>query len=294
MTIKPVLHVSPPKYPDKYGKEMRDVLTGARPWRWQYTPLIGVLSATIALGLSGCVTGQDAPDRVPLQSPPIHGEMPGDPSDQLPIEDSALLATLIPLFEYGEGTGSIGCMAIVAPVFMSEEEAFAILRAAFDEAGLTLGYEADKLLSVNLPLTNIDGEPVDSDATVRGYLVPDGVLAAHDLPVVFVSAGDVFDWHKPIDIGPILSFSSYNVRQAAKTLADNNPGLLVFYDPIATEIDYSEIWDIEQLDGESNEAYFARVDALRDEKMQAAQAESERYLRMQVEAFIAWLGDEGF
>ena len=290
MTIKPVIEAVTPKYPDKYGEDMRNVLSAAKPYRWLGTPLIGALSVTIAFGLSGCVNEQYVTAGVaPMPTTTIHGEMPGD----LENCDTMLFATLIPLFEFGVGTGGIGCVAIVAPVFMSEEEAFVILSETFREAGLTLHRNSETLDNINIPVTNIDGEKVDPGATLRGSLNPQGLLDGLDLPVVFVSRWDVANWHVDIDGGPRISFSGFNVKGAAQTLAENNPGMVVFYDPVVGEVNYDSLWELEREPGESDHAYGVRIDAALNELTSAALVESEQMLRLQAEAFIAWLGDNG-
>jgi len=228
--------------------------------------------------------------------PPVYGEIPNDPDpgDTAYTLDPLQFASLIPLFEFGEGTGGIGCVAIVAPVFMSEEEAFAVLSATFEEAGLTLHRSFRAIENVNVPVTNVDGERVDPDTTVSGYIRLSGLLEEPDLPVVFVSRWHVSNWHKDIDGGPRLSFNSFDVKGAAKTLAENNPGIAVFYDPVAGRINYDSLWVITREPGESDRSYENRINERLEELSMAALAESEQMLRLQAEAFVAWLGDGGF
>jgi len=55
MIIKPVQYVPTPGYPDKYGAQTRVMLATARPRRWTGKNVaVGLMSATIALGLTGC------------------------------------------------------------------------------------------------------------------------------------------------------------------------------------------------------------------------------------------------
>lgn len=296
MKIKPVEATSTPKYPDKYNGEIRQVLMSTQPNRWLGTPLAtGVLSAALALSLSGCSLGY-ATDGVPMPSPPAPVEIPSDidnnfilgapmPAQILPYD------ALVPLFEYGEGTGAIGCVSIAAPVFMSEEEAFAVLAAAFSEAGLLLSQDTGTLQNINLPVTNmyeVGGEE-SSYKTTQGELTPDGLLE-YDLPVIFISTKDVESWHK--EAGMISSVSTYKVKKTAQILAENNPHLVVFYDPIAG-LDYDKLLTLARENGESDEAYYLRRSAVEQEEANAARAESERLLRLQAEAFIAWLADGG-
>ena len=330
MTIQPVKNTPAPGYPDKYAKESRQALAAAQPRRWIAAPLAAGLAATVALGLSGCgdtyVTGGEPgtspmetetcteyltigePTVVPTQTKTqsatqkpaqrptekntatteyvIMGDMPVPTQFQTrPIA----AGTRIPLFEYGEGTGAFGCVSVAAPVFLSEEEAFAILSAAFAEAGLELRPDAKTINRATLPVTNIyAGTSEDKQRTKRGSLKTDGALG--QLPVEFVSTEDVQAWHA--DTGMMSSVTLYPVKQSAKVLAENNPGLVVFYDPMGSA-DYEILWDMQQKKGESDEAYGARWDAARVKLEQEARAQSEQQLRQQAEAFIQWLSAEG-
>ena len=314
MKIKPVDSVPVPGYPDKYAKETRKVLTMARPRRWSGAPLaVGILAATVALGLSGCVekppdtTGGAGQSQVPFSTPVVSDGSLGAQSitmgvpmvtpfnTLIPLETP--LNSFIPLFEYGEGTGSIGCMSIAAPVFMSEEEAYAILSAVFAEAGLEIDWSSSTLEGATIPVTNLfpmRGSPSVS-TTKQGDLNADGLLETLSgltisLPIEFVSSKDFDAWHK--NTGMESSVSSYNILEAAKTLAENNPGLIVFYDPVSSP-DFDKLWSFERKDGESDEDYTIRYQTVRDEEAKAANAQSELLLREQANALIEWLRGEG-
>jgi hypothetical protein len=139
-------------------------------------------------------------------------------------------------------------------------------------------------------------------------MASDAVLMLDEgLPVVFVSVYDVVDW-EGADDGFYSSVMQYRVKDAAQTLAKNNANLLVFYDPIV-------FWDIMNRDAEtdsgledaaSGEAIEEAAGEIGDEideaggeisdfrkkhikSERAAQAESERLLRAQAEAFLQWL-----
>jgi len=305
MKIKPVTTELKPNYPDKYNEEIQRILVTSKPARWVGTPIIGVLSAAVALGLGGCAgeqlgtSGSEPPeDGLPIviSTPSIteHVLMGDVPAPSL----YQFHGTYIPLFEFGEGSGGIGCVAIVAPVFMSEEDAFEIISAAFEEAGLHLTRNVETMEDVNLPVTNLGGrgdgrDLTDPNATVQGTLKPDGMLTTHDLPVAFVSTSDVNNWHIDIDNEPRISWSNFYIKQAAQTLANNNAGLVVFYDPVAGELNRDDFRDFEREEGESEEAYADRYRAFMIEREKEALVESEQLLRKQVEAFIAWLFDMG-
>jgi hypothetical protein len=290
MHIKPVEKIPMPGYPDKYAKEAMQALAQSHPRRWLHKPLLaGVLSATVALGLSGC-------DEIGVRGPFATAGVPPIPQEDYitmgdPTPISVLSSSFVPLFEYGEGTGAIGCVSIAAPLFFSEEEAFAILKAAFAEAGLTLNQDTYTQRAI-LPVTELFPNQGNTKcATTVGELTPDGLLEVdYGLPLEFVSAGDVVEWEGETEMH--ASVEVYQIKEAAQTLATNNPGLVVFYDPVTMQ-DMEKLWELGQEEGESDEDYWARWEAARAKAEQVAKTESEQLLRQQAQAFIAWLHTEG-
>jgi len=260
MEIQPVETAFTPEYPDKYEKEAQQTLAKSLPRRWISAPLaVGLLSAALALGTSGC--GEEGPFTfttlgVPLQVP--------SGLRSLPLDERIIPPGLvIPLFEYGAGTGSIGCDSVASPVFMSEEEAFAILAATFAEAGLTLSSTDITLKNVSIPATN--------PRRARGNLSVDGVLELGEgIPVEFVSTKDVENWQVSLSLGSTVQ--TYDLIGAARTLAENNPGLVVFYDPAVYFSAYSNGFIHDQRE---------------------AREQAEALLREQALAFIDWLTING-
>ena len=254
MKIKPVESIQAPNYPDKYSSESKLAVQAATPKRWLKVPLAISLSAAVALGLSGCE----------LFGYTTAGEPMPCPSYPMGAETGEVISVnnlFIPLFEFGEGTGSIGCDSVASPSFMSEEEAFAILASAFGEAGLALIQNADTLTNINLPI--VDSH--DWENRIKG--TTNGDLDVHEVsgvPVKFVSTSDIKEW-----AGETLYYSSvesYPIKSAAQELADKNAYLAVFYDPVTFN--------------SNNHRYTNR-------------SESEELLREQANAFIEWLKTEG-
>ena len=254
-------------------------------------------------------------------------ERDGEPAPRLPyIQISA--NTFIPLFEYGEGGGTPGQIQFIGQptIFMSEKEAFAILSAVFADAGLTLSMEDQPLDDKTLPVTNNQFRSHAGWApseTTQGELYVWSLNADGWLPVVFVSQSDVISWYG--ERGRVSSVSWYDTLAAARVLAENNPRLVVFYDPIvgrftgnwvrpemqpgesdvAFRARESQKWmqhvraeaerlrsevPQEQQPGESDEEYRWRMI---DENQKNILAESEKFLRQQAAAFVEWLRAEG-
>jgi hypothetical protein len=305
MKITPVETVNAPKYPDKYGDDMHRKLATVKPRRWLGTPLMaGVLSASVVLGAGGCDANTASPDISAVPGSTYNPALTGDPGPTGPAKPDitdyvtmgaspAPAAMMIPLFEYGEGTGAIGCEVVAAPVFLSEEEAFAILSAHFADAGLTLGRDAVTIENANVPMIEPTAYTRDEKyKTVPASLASDGFLGTQSLPVVFVSKGDIDAWTNK-DTGVWSSVEAYSPKLAAKTLAESNEYLAVFYDPMTT-LDYgSPKLRLERMDGESDDDYWARWQIAYDDATQDAREDSERLLGLQAEAFVAWLRSVG-
>ena len=317
MTIKPVITSPAPQYPDKYGDEIRRVLKSARPRRWIGAPLVaGLLTATVAFGASGCAATSDilAPFRALFGEPEYitSGDVQQIPTypEYITMGEETLMPTYpeyvtmgtpmptyampIPVFEFGEGTGAIGCMSVSAPVFMSEEEALAIISAVFAENGLTVNTQVPSPEKANIPVTDtydFQGK-IDRYETIIGELLPDGLIDEGCVPFTFVSAMDVDNWQGKGSTEVWMSVSVYETKKTALTLAENNPGHVVFYDPIV-ESDYARTMSLVREDGESDESYNKRWIEASQAEVEATRAESERLLRQQVEAYIAWRGGGG-
>jgi len=257
LKIQPVESAPKPQYPDKYSPETKQALASARPRRWAKAPLALSLSAAVALGFGGC--REYITDGVmPIPAYP-QGQLTGENgnTDYVTFGEPAPMPVydlFIPLFEFGEGTGSIGCVAVTAPSFMSVEEAFAILISEFERAGLTLERGALTLSGMNVPVTssfygaeiNITSGDLKTDSLTGDYW---------NLPVMFVSREQLHKWGGDTSWGNYI-VAHYDTKGTAQVLAENNPGLVVFYDPVTME-------------------------------------ESEELLRQQAGAFIDWLVSRG-
>lgn len=313
MKIEPVEQLSPPDYPDKYAEETKQALSAARPARWLAAPLVvGLLSATVTIGLSGCddyvtmgdpttvtnaataaimhslseiaqteatsVTVTKPSTKAQTEKPATTTKKPTKASGTEPIgvtlkKSFVLPQKIVPLFLYGEGTGSFGCVSVAAPYFMSEDEAFAILAAAFAETGVKLSADT-KAQKAKLPVTyQYDFEGKKTGKTAKGSLQPDGQL--NGIPIEFVSLDDIKSWEKK-NQDQYVTVSSYNTKTAAQTLGENNPGLVVFYDPVSYWTAYDESW--------SSQFYKTEEEA---------RAASEAKLRQQVQAFVKWINTGG-
>jgi hypothetical protein len=190
----------------------------------------------------------------------------------------------IPLFNGGEGTGTIGCVSITAPQFLSEEEAYVIIKAELSKVGIgvTEGLKMDNAL---LPAKGkADAEGVIRFDTVSGTLKTDSAV---DLStgIEFLSIEDYSAWDLFEQTG--LSISEYDFRAAAEKLTENE-GLAVFYDPAVTVMPDLDI-DESLSEDEQREIFRQRI----EEAETASKAESIERLKAQVQGFLEWLQAQG-
>lgn len=290
MNIKPVKKITPPRYPDQYTVDLDQLLLSNVPLRWRAAPLAGtVLSAVVLLGLSSCSgSGGRTPGSGDVPSPLSSYEIPEDspePSEEyVTMGETMPIQAQPPVFEHGEGIGVYGCVAVNAPVFLSEDDAYAIIRDEFERVNLSVSMGSGRAIDVQLPLVN------QNDGMITGAQTGDLCFdfsvfkqeTDQDIVLEFISRDDIRKWadngelQSSVEIIPFL--------ESAKVLRDGladrslNKKCGVFYDPSeCVTVDHNwENWS------ES----FSQAEA--EAKERAAEA-----LRSQVRDFIDWLAAQG-
>ncbi|PKM05554.1 MAG: hypothetical protein CVV17_03405 [Gammaproteobacteria bacterium HGW-Gammaproteobacteria-7] len=181
----------------------------------------------------------------PVVVVPATAEPPVESNKDGPLSmPTAAGMVVAPIFEHGEGRGATGCVVVSPPVFLSEEEAMAVVREELARAGVTLTRAATTLSDVVLPQRRTQyeqtpaGEYVRKTEEIAGTgqaLEVDAVDTAGRIAVEFVSEEDYFK------LGGATSGSSvqsYDLKDAAIAVADklkqSRRGLYfgVFYDPV--------------------------------------------------------------
>ncbi len=289
MKVKPVTYSRKPKYPDKYSIDIRQELLHYRPRRWSNKPLAGgVLAAVIALGFSSCTTAmgtQTAPLKTPnkteLQNTFLNTVKEYEEDDYITMGEPMYIPDFsnIPVFSHGEGTGVIGCVSVAAPMFLTEEEAYAIISSELEKEGIsTTKNEKDTLTSANIPVTKTYYGPDDKETieTKSGELVYDASTSIYyqNINIEFVSLDDYREWQDP-NQEVWTSVESLNIKGAAEVLAKKNESTAAFYDPFVM---YKPVF---------------KDDKEVKENFDKAHEESVEMLKAQVKDFIAWLKAEG-
>ncbi|MCL1895797.1 MAG: hypothetical protein FWG03_04545 [Clostridiales bacterium] len=273
----PVRKRTAPKYPDQYSIKLDRLLLQNRPLRWSASPVAGtVLSAVVMLGLSGCGgTGKGFVEETVTGGEPL----------PVPYITS-------PFFEHGAGIGAYGCVSVAAPVFLSEDDAYAIIKDEFEKRNLTVLKGGGSIQNIEIPKISpyYTGIDTKSGETQIGVLEFDFQVKDKNIQMEYVSMDDMRSWEsvEPDENGEIVmsSVSSYNLKGAAQTL---NKSLNDRYSETAygTFYDPAEMVDTLAIPEDSDwEEAFGQLE-------EEARQKSADALRMQVTDFLGWLSAEG-
>ncbi|HHX75624.1 MAG TPA: hypothetical protein GX699_12030 [Firmicutes bacterium] len=260
MQVKPVMYYKAPKYPDKEEslKNPRILLT--LPERWRSNAYAAVaLSSLLLMTLTAC----------------------GDKDST--GENEQYTGQVAPIFIHGVGRGSFGCVSVAPPAFLSEEEAFSVIKEEAQREGIVFTKEAPALQSVTIPETNLNyADEEENTGRQKGELALDGCDAEKQIAFEFISRDDIYSWAKKNNT-VWSSVESFRFLEAAAILAQGLEGqtegmqVAVFYDP---HYDYAtaEIQDIVN----SNTDDFQLMEEKIKERVKAD-------LREQVRDFLNWL-----
>lgn len=285
MDLKPVKNYKSPKYPDKKIILANPDMLKLVPNRWSKSISTQIaFSSLLVMTLTAC--GQKYDNSFKSNIPgnaSVGSSVYGTDHANDPINPTGCVA---PIFEHGDGRGSFGCESVAPPAFLSEEEAYQVIRDEAKKRGINLEKSNELLKDVQIPVTytfpekyipnpdnpNEDIAVYPSKTKKSGNLVLDGYDKSKKIAFEFVSVVDFKGWQG--ESGTITIWSSvedYHVLDAAKTLREgisektNDKYIGVFYDPIAN-VDFSK--------------------AGASAKMKEA---SEELLRQQIADFIEWL-----
>jgi hypothetical protein len=220
------------------------------------------------------------------------------------------VAVVAPIFDHGEGRGSTGCIVVAPPVFLSEEEAWQVIREVLGEKGVELTERKRVLHGVSLPLAeqmeDSHGEisvqarrarqtrgVSDADPEAKEPFKVDAADSKKRIAVEFVSSADFMrvcgpGWSRPNGSHCISSVNTYRLKDLAGFVAEQvrkeaqeKVYCGVFYDPIGLR--QREERSKGTKDGED---YWQN-------RPVRGKAESQRLLRLQVRDFVKWLQGQG-
>jgi hypothetical protein len=226
------------------------------------------------------------------------------PAPKYPTRRDLMLGTVVaPIFKHGEGRGSIGCVVVAPPVFLSEEEAMQIIREELAKHGVNLGGPTtlpDVTIAARVEEIELDFKGGQGEVTTRVREVADparkpftldGVDATKKVAVRFVSEKAYYDlggpnWGpsslQPYDFPEVAQYVAAQLTKQGK--ADMVVGL--HYDP-AVKV---SLWpDALRADDRSEPQSYEDIKAHVISLMARAKAEAGELLRLQSRDFAAWL-----
>lgn len=197
-----------------------------------------------------------------------------------------------PLFIHGKGAGSIGCVVISPPAFLSEADAKRIIEDEFRKAGIGFdseNYQPDGLTvkKEHIFRTEEDREYYESTKTVDADdyipLAMNSYNREHNFGYCFVGT-TVHD--KYSENHSFSSLDSWHTKKTAERIvdilkADGRMNAAVFYEPM-NELDYRNYRN-------SQEPPLKVMEMVRSD----AEEESKKLLRCQVQDFVNWAKSEG-
>ncbi|MCL1793517.1 MAG: hypothetical protein FWG34_06580 [Oscillospiraceae bacterium] len=275
MIVSPIKKYAPPKYPTQARAILDPGLLAKLPPRWQKNAAVFAAAGMLgAIALSSC-------------------GIFGDKDTGYSPEGENYL-NVAPIFMHGGGTGSIGCDMVAPPVFLSEQEALAIIKSEAESGGLKFGDKPPEYVATkNKSETEYSWERENKFELGDGSVALDlydgkaGVAASY---VSMKSAEEIYP------NGPWSSVTGYQPKRLAELSAEDFAGQMgdiavgVFYDPGVP-------YDTEEHQQILSQFYSDMKEYDYNEARMEYEAEAkllmEADLRAQVRDFIEWLQGQG-
>ncbi|HEY9059033.1 MAG TPA: hypothetical protein VIO64_00795 [Pseudobacteroides sp.] len=286
MELEPIKKYKQPRYPQKYAiLEDPDLLKNI-PNRWRTNVYVCIAASTLlAIGLSGC--GKLAAEEAGSVTDTIYASPTSSPSPVTTVSKEAKAHDQVaapPIFKYGDGIGSFGCVSVAPPVFLSEEEAYKVVIDEAEKYGIK--FSRNDLVIKDMEIPSTKAYPVFDNAnskkvnSISGDLTVDGYDNDRKIGFEFVSKEDYTAWKA--DQGYASTVEQYLTYDAAKVLREglvkekSDVSIGVFYDPMEPTS--------EKLKGDIN---------LNDFSEEKLRIEATDKLREQVKDFFSWLKAQG-
>jgi hypothetical protein len=251
--------------------------------------------------LSGCDRNPAGPAQAP-SSQQVEGQDSSAPQTSTVIKADLKVFLVAPIFSHGEGRGSMGCVVVSPPVFLSEEEGLAIIKEELAKTGVVLKNQgnASKKIQIRHEF-RLDNKKADSsDADLTGKQDP--------IVVEFIS---FYNYQYFGGQGSSSTAQRFDFKELAEQTRSSlqkveDQGVFgIFYDPLV-RLDYTKAkmpqWRENLFDLQykiSSSAGKKTVDSQRNKYMdnlwkqyeKETQEEAKELLRQQVQDFAQWLVD---
>ncbi|MCL2774907.1 MAG: hypothetical protein FWD71_16395, partial [Oscillospiraceae bacterium] len=210
-----------------------------------------------------------------------------------------------PVFAHGNGTGSMGCVMIAPPIFLSEDEALAIIKSASADEGLTFnanppGYVATK----NKTETKYPWEWENKYVLGSGSV---GLNLYDNKKGVAVTYISMEESEEIFPNGPWASVTDYQPKKLAEMTVEDfsqqkgDIAVGVFYDPGTDWEDEEQKQVLDEYEAgireipsnASQDEYAQKYNEIFSEYEAGMKVFLEEQLRAQVRDFIEWLQGQG-
>lgn len=309
MKVKPVVYYRKPGYPTGADIQSCPGLLKCVPDRWAKN---GVVLTALGMSLALCACGArgdvepgtavqgDAEPGTAVQGDTEPGGTAQGGLNQAGRSGSGTAGNglVAPVFTHGAGTGAYGCIAVTAPFFLSEEEAYEIIKSEAERYGdIAFTRKSPPVLEdVKLPESRLYSGAAEKKGTVReGDLCLDGADAENRIAFEFISRDDVYEWRKENEEAT-ATVTLYDAKGTAEKLREElvsygpHMSLGIFYDP-CNDVDMDGALDAMAKAEEQGETF--DWDGAKLENEARARAKSEEELRAQVRDFLDWLKGQG-
>lgn len=291
----PVTRYSDPAYPtlDVHAASPGWLLYHAPPSWLKKTAAISALVSFAAGGATASATEAPAQPRPGGPTIPTEQVTESGQGQGTVTETQAAQVSVAPVFVHGEGRGSSGCVAVAAPVFLSEDEAMEIImdelrreQFEFDErnhlvcAAEAPGREPDSSAYPDIVADSQSPNPAPPPPPSRPLTV-DWYSTKLNLGIEFVTLRDYRESRLFHLFSTVESYDTLELAQRlAETLRNSREiNAAVFYDPLVIySFDRPGRWGLSSRNWKAN----------REEALQEARS----LLRAQVRDFVVWAKKE--
>ncbi len=290
MKALPATKYQSPKYPSKKQvQEQPQLLKRCVSSRWQKLFDAGLSGAMLAgISLAGC-QNDSAQNPAPIGGSQIGSiQNPSQSTATTSKQTNKLAALVAPVFEHGEGRGTSGCLVAAPPVFLSEEEAFVVIKEELAKHGIELDKEKVIINDINLtPVTVKDADEMSIEKDQQQPLEIYLKNSSKEINIAFVSQDDYFQLGGKKSISSVQGYNIKNIALQVRNQIQNDAkqGTYgIFYDPMSI-FKFYELREYENIPNISSEERFKLM-------LKKAVEPSKELLRQQVQDFADWLKEQ--
>jgi len=304
MRIKPVKNYKPPAYPTIHEAKQDARLLEHLPRRWKKNaPIASLMGSGLLLHFvcAGC-NNSNQPKNLHVENQLLPGSNDRRAAEKknTRVFPATRVAPMLEDALANDGRGGFGCIAVSAPVFLSEAEALELIRAELEKAGLKLD-ETAQVDGLQIPAAparqgwrNKREKPF---ALAEGVYTFDFGTADKSVAVKFLSAKDDVLWEDTDDSSTYVSYNyarlATRVSDAFKQRETGDPVVIgLFFEPSVYPVGWDD-FDMTGLANEQKQFVRNQIEATKESRREVARDVGREKLRAQISHFVEYLKQEG-